>query len=1154
MQRIDGRLVYSASDLNDYLECRRLTGLSAEVALDLRAEPADDDQTRRLLAEKGIQHERNYLERQKDVFGAELVAFDERADNTAAGLQAAEGRTVEAMRRGVRLIYQPTFFDGTFLGRADFLRRVAVPSALGSWSYEVIDTKLALATKGYFLVQICNYSEHLDRIQGVMPQHGYIVLGSGEERAYRLADYLAYYRHLKESFLHYVESDAGRPDAQLPYPVECPRCETCKWNDACESRRDADDHLSLVAFMRADQIKRLHSAGITTLATLAAATDAPYKMTDKTFVNLREQARQQHLHRQTVRNGSQPQHFFRFKPFDPQTGFARLPQPSAGDVFFDMEGDPLYRADRGLEYLWGYYLPLEGTYRPIWSTRPQLERAAFEQFVDAVMERLEQHPELHIYHYGSYEPARMRRLMGEYGTRENEINQLLRRGVFCDLYNVVRQGLWISQPSYSIKKLEVFYGFNRTSKTKRGDDSILMFEAWLASGDDGILEDIRLYNEEDCRSTYELLQWLRKLRGELSATLGHAIAWFTVPDAAEKPDDDEVTQTERLLLNDMPAPDSMEQLRSWSDDFRARWLLGNLQRYHRREQRPEWWKYFERLGHVENLEEFDDEAIGGLRYRCDIAAYKAGAKDRNFVYTFEFPPQEHHVGTKPTCPDAKKGAGEIIDMDRDKCVLQLKLAGGLRPESLRALIPSGPPSDRDKRAAMEDLGKLYLSGELQSRYPAAFDILLVRRPRLRAQTSAAVQPAQVTREAVSAIVARLDSSYLFVQGPPGSGKSTTGAWTIVDLLQAGKRVAIAAQSHKAVHNLLRKIEQTAQARNFRFNGCHKETTTERSAYEPYEQWSMMANSGDMAVLLSQDCRLASGTMFTWAYQGTEGTFDYLFIDEAGQVSLADAIVASRIAKNVVLLGDPMQLPHVSKGSHPIGTSLSVLDHLRGDTPTVREDYGLFLECSYRMQPRICAFISEAIYEGRLHSADKTSANRVDSPGLSGNGLFYIPIAHESNRTGSEEEAQRIVAEVGDLLRGTVTVAGKPARPLTQRDILIVAPYNVQRIHITRLLEQAGYDDVAVGTVDKFQGLEAPVVFYSMAASSAQDVPRGMEFLFGRNRFNVAVSRAQCLSVLVCSPELLDAHCHTPEQMALVNLFCAFAESARTQEPQQYASA
>ncbi len=1169
MQLIDGRYVYSASDLNNYLECKHLTELDRQVARGERTRPPRDESTE-LIARKGDEHERRYLQRLRDLYGDALVAFEDRAENTDEGLRAAEQQTLAAMAEGVHLIYQATFYDGQFLGRADFLRRVETPCERWAWSYEVIDTKVALQAKPYFLIQLCNYSEHLARIQGAMPQYGYIVLGSGEERRFKLNDYSAYYRHVKASML--ANADAGDV-----YPYECSHCAICPWSNDCEKQRDDDDHLSIVAGMRRDQMNKLNAAGITTLAQLAAATEEhrPNKMSETTFDYLRAQAGQQHLHREAKRNGQGIHHFYKFRPqADELSGFAKLPEPADGDIFFDIEGDPLFRADRGLEYLWGFYIPpshpevskdpeeSKGQYRAFWAKEPAQEQKAFEDFVDFVVERRKQYPKMHVYHYAAYEVSALKRLMGRFASREREVDDFLRQGVFIDLYPIVKQGLWISQPSYSIKKVEAFYGLRRATHTKGGDDSIVMFESWLATGDDAILEDIRAYNEDDCRSTFRLREWLAHLRDELNATLSEPIPWRPDPQVTPA-EDDERSELEHRLLDDLAAPDSLEELRGWAEPLRARWLLGNLLQYHRREAKPEWWKYFDRCANPEDLLEFDDEAIGGLQLCADVAPYKVNSKDRNSVYTYTFPAQEHRIGKKPHDPFTQKGAGEIIDIDGTARRLQIKLAGAIAPESLRALIPGTPIGTKKKRAALETIATAYLAGNLDTTHPALVDILLARPPRLqpprlqprhpeppivilspskdREASNGIIQPAEVTKASVSDVVQRLDNSALFIQGPPGSGKSTIGASVIVDLLQGGKRVGIAANAHKAVHNLLRKVEETAKERNYRFNGCHKESETDGSRYEAFAEWPMVESAENVEDLLQEGCQLAAGTTFAWADERLAGQFDYLIIDEAGQISLADALITSVAARNVILLGDPKQLPQVAQGSHPTGCDLSVLQPLLGDHDTVSADRGIFLDKSYRMHPTICRFLSEAIYDGRLRNNARTESNRVKSPGLVGSGLVYIPMEHEGNSRRSDEEAARVVFEIGLLLNGSVTINGEPERYLTQRDIVVVAPYNLQRLRIQELLIAAGHTSIRVGTVDKFQGQEAPVVFYSMATSSLADIPRNLDFLFDRNRFNVAISRAQCISVLVCSQRLLDATSKTPRSMALVNLLCAYCE-------------
>ncbi len=1135
MQRIDRAPVYSASDLNNFLECRHLTELDRLVALGQKERPAQVDPMTALIARKGEEHERHYLRRLTEL-QAEVEIFDRPPEQTIAGLREAEARTVRAMEQGVRYIYQATFFDGTFVGHADFLRRTETKSAHWDWSYEVIDTKLALHPKPYFLIQLCNYSEHVERVQGTAPKFGHIVLGSGEDAPFLLADFAAYYRHLKQSFLESVKTGGD------VYPFECAHCVICPWSAQCTKRRDDDDHLSLVAGIRRDQIAKLEKSGIHTLAQLATAVEKPNKMSAAAFERLKDQAQQQHLHRTSRANG-EGEHFYKFRPCDELGGFAKLPKPDPGDIFFDIEGDPLYRADRGLEYLWGFYLPAEDTYQAFWGTDPALERAAFEAFVDFVVRRREEYPDAHVYHYASYEISVLKRLMGRYGSREREVDDFLRQGIFVDLYPVVRQGLVISQPSYSIKKVEAFYGLQRETQVKGGDESIVMFESWLDQPDDAILEDIRAYNEDDCRSTFQLREWLRVLRDELNTGREEPLEWRGAP-VVKPAEETSQTDLEKGFLEGLPAPDSAAELRGWSDELRARWLLGNLLQYHRREHKPEWWKYFDRCANPQDLQEYDDEALGNLTLRVEIEPYKRSPEDRNLVYTYTFPPQEHRLPFKG-CHDpySQKGAGEIVSIDGAKRELKIKLTKAIEPAALRALIPGTPIPQHKKRAAMERIAQGYAAGTLQADYPATLQMLFARAPALK--SSAPIQPALVTPASVSSVIGNLGRSALFVQGPPGSGKTTAGAYAIVDLLQAGKRVGVAAQSHKAVHNLLRKVEEVAREREFRFHGCHKESaTTEGSRYEALTDWPMMESQDDLGALTSELCLLAAGTTYAWADESLVREFDYIFIDEAGQVSLADALIASLAGKNVVLLGDPLQLPQVTKGTHPAGTDLSILEHLLAGDRTIPPDRGVFLDTTYRLNPALTGFISENIYEGRLHNSPTTEPNSIDAPDFAAAGPLFAPVVHDGNGRKSDEEATWITGAVSRLLQGSVTIGAAPPRPVTQADILIVAPYNLQRIRIKELLESEGHGSVRVGTVDKFQGQEAAVVIYSMATSSSQTLPRDAAFLFDKNRFNVAISRAQCASIIVCSPRLLESPCKTPEQMALVNLLCAYQEAAR----------
>ena len=1148
MQKIDGRFVYSASDLNNDLECRHLTALERRVALGESLRPPVE-RSAELIAAKGAEHEARQLERFAAGIGSdELVAFSPRIENTLEGMSAAEALTLAAMERGARIIAQAAFFDGTFLGRADFLRRVEKPCAKWPWSYEVVDTKLALSPKPYFLIQLANYSEHVERLQGTAPEFAYVILGSGFERRFNVADYAAYYRHRKRTFLSELALAAET------YPRQCGHCTICRWAPACDERRDRDGYLGIVAGIRNDQIERLEAGGITTIAQLGAATDAerPQFMREPTFAKLRAQAALQHRQRTAIAAGASQRYFYEFLDAG-KGGLQLLPPPDPGDVFFDMEGDPLYAPGRGLEYLFGVYLAAENRYVGFWAHDHTGERAAFEQLVDLLVERRAGFPNMHVYHYAPYETTALRRLMGRYASREREIDDLLQREVFVDLYAVVRQSLRISQPSYSIKKLEAFYGMKRSAGVTRGDDSIVQFEAWLATQDPSILTDIERYNEEDCRSTYLLREWLNERREERARQLGISIPWRPEPEPRQV-EVDERPEVARRLLDGLPDFELLRELRDAGDRTRARWLLGHTLEYHRREEKPAWWKIFDRCDNVDLLEEFDREAIGGLRHRLDIAPFKAKPRDTLWVHTYEFPEQQHNLGNgRPWCPEARDDAGELIGIDSECNLLRLKVAGKRVAKDIHALIPGPPVRAPEQKAALLRVAQGYLDGTLAERFPATHDLLLAATPRLLNRLPGlCIQPASVEATQISHVVAELDASYLVIQGPPGTGKSTKGAAVIVDLLAAGKRVGILARGYKAIHNLLHKIEEEAEVRGVRFDGKLKySTSTEGSMYGSRLLRPMIANEpSNDAFLEAHD--LAAGTPWFFARGEQVGAYDYLIVDEAGQLALGDVLACAPSARNVVLLGDPLQLAQVSAGSHPLGSDLSILEHLLGDDVTVRPERGIFLDRSFRMHPAICDFVSAAVYEGRLHAAETARANRVTSPGLSGSGLRYVQVVHGANTRASLEEADAIVREVSLLLTGEVATGGKPARPLERDDILVVTPYNAQRKLIQERLAAAGYPEIRVGTVDKFQGQEAPVVFYSMATSSGEDLPRDMAFLFEQNRLNVAISRAQCLTVLVCSPRLLDVSCSSPEQMALANLLCRYVEECADAPPRAVA--
>lgn len=1154
MQLVDGAMVLSATDLNNYLACRHLTTLDLSVLRKESMRPERRPGQASLLAELGEQHEQTYLAKLR-ADGLAVVTIER-----SGGIVAAAEATERAMRDGARIIYQATFFDGTWLGHADFLRRVDEPrdGARWDWHYEVEDTKLARHTEPYFLLQLCYYSEHVERVQGVAPRSMYVVLGDGKRERFLVADFDAYYRSVKARFLQGLANEAAT------YPVPVRHCGLCVWDAACAQRRHEDDHLSLVAGISRLQTGRLNNAGIATLAALGAATDAarPSEMEKPTYDKLRRQARLQdeQRHARAVRDPNWARYEFVTNPIDAPRGFFLLPDPSPGDVFFDMEGDPFYEIDRGLEYLFGAYTADDDTFRPFWgcdrSEQPGgadrlTEKRAFEAFIDFVMARRKAFPTMHVYHYASYEKTALQKLSQWHATREDEVDVILREEVLVDLYRVVRQALVVGQPSYSIKKIEEYYGKRGdASGVKGGDESILRFEEWRAlrsdpdRRDDAILDDLEVYNKYDCISTHGLREWLLELRAQAAAFFGFPIPPYPgkIAESTKVRSDEKYGDLVHALDARIPEDFDFETDDPRHADVRPLFLARHMLEYHWREDKPVWWRFHDRAAqYLEDPHRLldDTEVIIGLELIGSAPVRKS------ICYELRFPAQLQKLDAG-TVYDAltKKSAGTIASIDdgEEFGVLRLERGKARDGEPLPAAIIARnivqPTTIRDGIARF---GQALLAEGAACHYRAAYDVLVRATPRLRGRLrGGTIQPAHVDEQSVRAVTDALDDSYLFVQGPPGAGKTYLGARLIVDLIERRRMVGITANSHKAIHNLLDEVGRVAAERHVSFLGVKKATKD-----EPETQYHGAHFVNDEKTLARDDADLVAGTAWAFGAAAMDQRLDYLFIDEAGQVSLPAAIAVMTSAHNVVLLGDPLQLSQVTHTDHPGDVGASVLEHLLdGDLRPIAPDHGVLLTDSYRMHPDVCAFISGLLYEGKLQSAPGRERQAVNSPGLRGTGLRYRPVRHDFNNVRSPEEARVVADEIEQLLRGTVTDIDGVTRPLLPDDIIVVAPYNAHVRCIRRELDlRPGCEGVQVGTVDKFQGREAYVVFFATAASSPEDASRGVSFIFDRQRFNVAISRARALAVLVGSPDLLAHRCSSVEDVRVANGVCRFIELA-----------
>jgi predicted RecB family nuclease len=1056
----------------------------------------------------------------------------------------AVNRTTEAIQSAANVVYQATFQDGPWGGRADFLIRIERPDSGGAFSYEVVETKLARSAKVRAILQLCFYSELLSKIQGAPPEWMHVVLGGDTKpEKFLLSHYIAFFRKIKRDF----EEASRGPGNTYPEPVEL--CDVCDWFPVCDKRRRNDDHLSLVAGITKLQRKELVSRGINSMARLASLTLPPVpkfqRIGDPALLRVREQA---HLQ---VRGRTEGMVHKLLEPIEEQRGFAALPLPSPGDVFLDFEAVP-YAFDTGLEYLIGLaFVPeppsAEPRYESLWSLEPNAEKSAFEQFIVTVMDRWKRHPGLHIYHYAPYEQSAVKRLAGRHGTCVEEVDQLLRAGIFVDLYRIVRQALRASVESYSIKQVEALYSFPRSIAPRDSIAALQTFEALLTLGrgeeiTKELLESIEAYNRDDCLSAVRLRDWLEERRRDVETARGQAL-----PRPATKSGEagenlagqlDRAKNITAELLNALPSDQ-----KQWNVEQYGRWLLAQMMEWHRREEKSSWWEYFRLCDLSDSELQEDNTALGGLTYTG-----VAGQIKKSLVHRYSFLLQDHTLDRALAVhdPRTKKSAGEVVAIDDQRLTIDLKRGTSSIVPHPAALIPNDVVNSEVLRESLMQLG-LWVSAngiDGQGQYRAQRDLLLRRPPRsLTSALGPVIDSNRQLTQAAKDLVFRLsqEPSVLPVQGPPGSGKTFTGARMIVELVRRGCRVGITAVSHKVISHLLDYVCSVASQTGLQLRAVQKSDGTDKCGDSVVTQLDdNQAVSDVFDALETGEGLVAAGTPWLWARVEMLDSVDVLFVDEAGQMSLANVLAAAQAAKSLVLLGDPQQLDQPQKGIHPPGADGSAFDHLLQGRATIAPTQGLFLAETHRLHPDVCAFTSELFYEGRLKPRPENQRQRVNSKGLiDGAGLRFVSVVHAGNKSESQEEIERISDLIVDLMSKGSSWTNKDGKTsnLSLEDILIVAPYNAQVSALRRKLPPGA----RVGTVDKFQGQEAPIVFYSMTTSSPDDAPRGMEFLYSLNRLNVAISRARCVAVLVASPALFQVECKAPRQIQLANAFCRYLE-------------
>ena len=1063
-------------------------------------------------------------------------------------------RVGNPMADGWDVIYQlPMIHDGV-RGVADFIVRVEATRDAPA-HYEVVDAKLARqAAKPGHVLQLCFYADALEALTGHRGEQIHLALGSGATESIRLAEVDAYWRRLKRPLERALDAAATADTTAVP----CSHCEFCEFAEHCEREWRRDDSLVFVAGIRSADRLALIDAGIDTMTDLAEVD--PAGATALTGVaHLDRLAAQADLQVRTRDrpDGSKPLFEILARPSDEAdpvsgdvdvvqaepVGFEALPPPSAGDVFLDFEGHPFWTPESGLFFLFGLIERsdssitahdddprLEGPHDewefvPFWAHDHGEEASATAALIQHLADRRRRFPHMHVYHYNHTERTALERLTIEHGVAELPLEEMIATGLFVDLFAIVKGAVQIGAESYGLKDVERLTAYERGHDIDRGAGAVVEYERWMSepervSRDRSILDRIASYNEDDVRATRAVRDWLVRHRPA-------DVAWRAPVLDLVAPDPELDARIEALHRFEVASPEHR---------------MGDLLGYWRRERRAAAADAY-RLSIAETDDQLtSSRVITGLSFQLleDQFSETTGKPLKWPAAVFSYPPQsvDDEIGPGSTVIQAFSqqhwGFFKVAAIDTAARRLRLHWHGdhqasGIRPTSvvLHETFQEGAKLD-----ALMVLADQMLAGDA-TRVGHA----MLRRDAPRFATEGAGPDGGVFTAEIDDIcrwATQLDHGCVAIQGPPGTGKTYTGAQIIRALVNAGRRVGVTAMTHLANDNLMAAVVErfTADGALGDLRAVRKHDTA-RVPGVSYINDNTKCAEGDFNVV--------SGTPWLHASRAMrDHPVDVLVIDEAGQLSLADAIAASISATNVILLGDPQQLPQVAQASHPHGSGASALEHMLNGAPTMPPDQGVFLDTTRRMHSSVNGFISEVMYEGRLgvHESCERQVTRE------GTGLRWLRVVHDGCDTSSEIEAQRIAERLRSLMDTPWTDQHGETKLLRPADFMVVAPYNDQVRLIRNVLgSNKRTAKVEVGTVDRFQGREAAVVLFSMATSSADYMPRSADFLFSKNRLNVAISRARCLAFLVCTDKLLATRAKTVEEIKMIGALCSFVERA-----------
>ena len=1106
---------YSPTMLTRYINCKHIISneyLESSQNLKRDQRSITDD----LRLQKGIEHEVDYFQelkkkysKIKDIKSLKKLSKDEKIKET-----------IKSIKEGYELIYGGWLSNKNWSGEIDFLEiNKNQKSDLGDYSYEILDTKNSTKVKGVSVYQLGIYLDLLKNIQGILPKNFYFVLKDKKKQKIKVSDVYDAYLYHKDSYEKFLSKNLGKT-----FPEKCSFCNFCDWQTHCNNEWEDKRHVNQLLGNTNKDCQKFINAGITTYDQIANLD--PKKKID----GLREEIKIKRIEQAKLHLEAEKEGVPKWKCIKENLilnkGFNLLPEPSACDLFFDLEGVQDYVYPGKLEYLFGIYYEekQEKIFKAFWAHNKDEEKQSVINFFKFTKDHFKKYPKAKIYHYAPYEINALERLTSIHKVHSVDFDHYLHLGRFVDLFRIVKQGIYVSQKSYSIKEIEKLYDFKRTGDILKGDVSEEFYIQWMENKNQDLLDKIEEYNKQDCVSTFRLRKWLLKIKPEETR-------WF-LPEKEEM----ELRALEETLLEYQQKFNNSKIITTNIGKN-----LSDIIGYYQREMKPSWREFFSRKDLSDDELIDDRECIGNMKLTSIFQDKKS------YVYKYIFPEQEYKLKEKKraiiannTDPDRADYAGTIQELDQIKRTVILRKGISKDQKKLPKILSIGEGlMNHDRFENLNNNIYKFCDNILDNKdgYDAIKSFLNKDIPKIKGlKQGDKIIKSENFEEEIPKIILNLQDSYIFLQGPAGTGKTFQSGNAIVEILKKNKRVAITGNSHKVIHNVLEKVEKLAIEQNFSFKGLYMgNPDDDEKFYDGKLITTVKEKEQFINALKENKINLFAGTKFHLAQWYYHNKIDYLFVDEASQISVADLVALGGVAKNIILVGDQQQLGQPTKGNHPNESGKSVLEYLLDGKDTISNEKGIFLTTTFRLHPNINNYTSENFYDGRLVPHTKNQNRKIEYKKesiIKSEGIHTILMNHTDRSQTSIEEFEVIKKLMSQLIGCDYTDYDNSKRKLKIQDILIVSPYNAQVNFLKARLDKGAQ----IGTIDKFQGMEAPVSIISMTSSTVEDLPRNKQFFFNRNRLNVGISRAKCCSIILFNPKLLESPPKDLEDFKLINNF------------------